>query len=312
LTNEIEEFVKNSVGYFNVSDIDREFGLSLRQDKKRRSDALRNLINKNVITRDKKVTGKYHILTTNLDFVDLDSVEEESFPLALPLGLDHLVTIPPKAIVVLAGSSNSGKTAFLLNVIRQNLHQDYRLLYLMSEMGGQEYKGRLSLFGDSMDRWKKVKAAPMSTGFNAAVAQYNQDGLTVVDFLEEVDGEYYRVPSEIRAIYDTLKNGVGFIALQKRPDQQIGRGGYGTTEKARLYLCLDNLVHRPRCTIAAMKIFKAKSYPGDNPNGLEKHFKIIRGSHLEPVSKWMYCNEKQREQYKRQYEAQLDKNLELA
>ena len=306
LTAEIKTFVENSEGCFNVSDIDREFGLTTRADKKRRTEALRYLINKSVITRDRRVSGKYHILTTELDFVDLDCVQESAFPLVLPLDLDHMVTIPPKAIVVLAGSSNSGKTAFLLNVLRCNLNQNYPLLYLMSEMGGQEYKSRLSLFGDPLDQWKRIKAAPKSAGFNAAVAQFNQNGLTVVDFLEEVEGEYHKIASDIRAIYDALGDGVAFIALQKRRDQHIGRGGEATTEKARLYLSLDNLVHRPRCTVAGMRIVKAKSYPGDNPNGLERHFKILRGSQLEPLSKWMYCNDAQREQYIKQYQKMLE------
>jgi hypothetical protein len=229
-----------------------------------------------------------------LDFVDLEAEEEEPLGLSLPLGLDQIVSIPPKAIIVLAGASNAGKTTFALNTLRANMGS-LPQLYLMSEMGPTEYRQRVSLFGDDLGQWKEyVNAAPLSAGFHAAIQQYNPDGLSVVDYLEEIEGEYFKIASDIRSIYDSLGSGVALVCLQKKKGALYGRGGEATQEKARLYLSLDGLLHRPGHTICALRIGKAKSYPGDNPNGKERHFKIIRGHQIEPVSDWMYCNEKQR------------------
>ena len=294
LTAEIREWIKESTGSFTVADIDREFGLVLRQDKKRRSDALKKIREENLILRDRKKTGTYRIVTDELEFIDLEAEPEDNFSLSLPLGLSEKVSIPPKSIMVLAGSPNSGKTCLALNILRANMGEQ-PLLYLMSEMGGTEYRQRVSAFGDELSVWKKyVRASSLSTGFEGPVKHHNSDGLTVIDFLEEVDGEYYRIASDLRAIYDALGLGVALVLLQKKDGSPFGRGGQATTEKARLYLTLDTLLHRPHFTVASLRIGKAKSYPRENPNGKERHFKIIRGCQIEPLCPWQYMDDKQR------------------
>ena len=86
----------------------------------------------------------------------------------------------------------------------------------------------------------------------------------MIDFLEEVDGEYYRIASDIRAIYDALESGVAIVALQKHSNARVGRGGEATTEKARLYITIDQLLQTSDCAISAVKIVKAKNYTGKN------------------------------------------------
>jgi len=308
LTAEIEEWIKNSTGSFTVADVDREFGLTMRQDKKRRTDALRACARKNIIQKDRRITGKYHVLETEAEWIDLTAVDEASFPLELPLGLTSMVTIPPKAVIVVAGTTNSGKTAFMLNALRLNFDQDYGLAYIMSEMGPSEYKQRVRLFGDPVEDWAaRVKAASKSSSFDGIITHHNPDGLTVVDFLEEIDGEYYKIASDIRTMYDAVGNGVVMIGVQKKSGGLYGRGGEATAEKARLYLSIDTMVNRDRCSVCAIRIVKCKNYPdGKNPNGKELHFKIERGHKLTPLSDWMYCNDKQREQYIKRYEKMLD------
>lgn len=304
LTAAIGEFIENTTGSFTNADIDRELRLVLRQDKKRRSDALRKKEEEKRIQKDRRVSGRWHVLKADLEFVDLEAADDAPFPVRLPLGLDEIVSIPPGAIIVLAGSSNAGKTTLALNLLRMNFDEETRLMYLMSEMGPTEYRQRVDLFGDSLAAWQQnVKAASLSANFNAAIAEHNRDGITVVDYLEDVDAEYYRIPSDIRAIYDALGTGVAVVCLQKKAGAAHGKGGEATMEKSRLYLSLDCLAHQPRSTICALKIQKAKSYPGDNPNGKERHFKIIRGHQIVPLGGWQYCNDNQRaawmEKYKR-------------
>ena len=42
--------------------------------------------------------------------------------------------------------------------------------------------------------------------------------MTCVDFLEDVGGDFFKIPSDIRAIYDSLGDGVAIIAIQKKTD----------------------------------------------------------------------------------------------
>ena len=277
LTATIREWVAESNGCFTNAELDREFGLTSRQDKKRRSDALIKIKKEDLIINDRRRAGTWHIVNTQVQFIDLEATDAEPFKLSLPLDLGQIVTIPPKSIIVIAGSPNSGKTALALNLLRANMGE-HRLLYLMSEMGGSEYKQRVQAFGDDLVIWNRdVKAASLSAGFDGAIKHHNPNGITVIDFLEEIDGEYFRIASDIRAIYDALDEGIAVVLLQKNANALYGRGGQGTTEKPRLYLTLDTLLHRPGHTIASLRIGKAKSYSGENPNGTERHFKIIRG-----------------------------------
>ena len=312
LIDELRAYIKDNQGVFTNQDIDREFGLVDRQDKKNRSRALKKLELENLIKPDKRVSGKYHILTSEMEWIDLNDIENDYFDIDLPLDLHNMVNLPPRCVCVMAGTSNAGKTAFLLDIIKRNIQKKYDKLYLMSEMGPSEYRQRVVKMADNVKEWQKnVKSASISSGYDGPILHYNPDGLTVVDFLEEVEGEYYRITSDIRSIYDALNNGLVWVALQKHSMARVGRGGEGTTEKARLYLTIDTLLHRPSCTISYIRIVKAKDYPGENPNGKEIHVKITGGKHIERVSHWMYCNESQRNSYKRQYEEQLDKKEKI-
>ena len=108
-----------------------------------------------------------------------------------------------------------------------------------------------------------------------------------MDYLEDVNGEYYKIASGIREIYDALEGGIAVVALQKAGNQTFGRGGEATSEKARLYLTLDKMAESERGVICALKIVKAKDYPGPNPNGKEVHVKITRQG-IVLLNKWQW------------------------
>lgn len=311
LTGAIREYIKENQGSFTTADLDREFGIYDQRDKNARRQAVTRLKKERTIKEDRRVLGKYHILKSDVTWIDLTAAQNSNYSVNMPLGLGGMVNLHPKSICVLAGTSNAGKTAFLLELLRMNLHQPYGLVYLMSEMGDSEYKSRVLALPDTdINLWnEKVRGGAVSSGFDGIIGNHNRDGLTVIDYLEEVEGEYFKITSDIRAIYDSLGDGIAWVALQKHSQQRVGRGGEGTTEKARLYLTIDMLVHQPRCTISAVKIIKAKSYGGENPNGKEIHVKITGGSRIEAISDWMYVNQQQKEKYIQQYEHMAQHNL---
>jgi hypothetical protein len=312
LTAEIRQFIQENQGSFTSADIDREFGLHHPSDKNLRRWALNKIKKENYIKNDRRVSGKFHIIKEDIEWISSKNISDKYFPLTLPLSLEEVVRIPPKCICVVAGTSNAGKTAFLLEIAKMNMHQKYDIMYLMSEMGPSEYLQRVNKVTDNIAEWEeKIKSASMSSGFDGPITHHNRCGLTLIDFLEDVQGEYYKIPSDIRTIYDALDTGVAWIALQKHSQARVGRGGEGTTEKARLYLTIDVLAHKPRHTVSAIKIIKAKDYQGDNPNGKEIHVKIVAGSRIEPITGWMYCNENQRKQYVQQYENQIEEGAPL-
>lgn len=307
LTGTIRSLVQEFQGSFTNQDVDRELGLTDPADRNARRKALLVLVKEKYIKKDIRIVGKYHILKSDISFIDFDKTDDASFEVEMPLDLNQMVSVPKKSIIVIAGTTNSGKTSLAIDFLKRNLNGTFPLMYLMSEMGPSEYKQRIKSSVGDLDLWKKrVQAADMAGGFDMAIAQYNPDGLTVIDFLEEIAGEYYKIASDIRAIYDSLGEGVAVVCLQKHSKADVGRGGEATAEKPRLYLSLDKLVYDKSSTISAVKIYKAKEYHGDNPNGKERHVAFGRkGAEISPISDWMYCNTIQRARWIQHYEQRV-------
>ena len=300
----IFEFIKNSTGSFTTRDIDTEFGLTTRKEKNARARSLVVARERQLIKKDKRAAGKYHIIDNNIEFIDLDNVSEEEFPIQLPFGLHNYVKIPKHSIIILAGSSNAGKTALILETLRLNIKQKYDKHYYMSEMGPGEYKGRVMNFDMPLSDWKKIKAASKSYDFESAIQSHNPDGLTCIDFLEEVDGEYFKIASSIREIYDALGKGVAMVAIQKKRGSEVAFGGEATTQKARLYLVLDFLASRENSIVCALKVYKLKA-----PRGFkslinhEMHFEIHSGSKFNVLMDWTPCSKVDRIKASVKYES---------
>ena len=283
----IEEFILNSNGYFHVRDIDNEFGLRTRKEKNARSRALSYMAReKKIINKDRGVAGKWHIISSDIEWVDLDAPVEEAYDISLPFNMHEHVIIPPHSIIIVAGTGDAGKTTLILNILRQNMYKQYKKIYLMSEMGNGEYKQKIRRFGDPMDQWKKISAAQRSYDFNGVIEHHNKNGLTCIDYLEEVQGEYFKITSQIRDIYDALGDGVAVVAIQKESKAVYARGGEGTMEKSRLYLTIDYLATVPKGVICAIKILKVKNFVGDNYKNFELHFKIHGRNEMTVLMDW--------------------------
>ena len=156
----------------------------------------------------------------------------------------------------------------ILNIAKLNLSQKYKKMYLASEMAGGEILSRLSKFKDvSLDNWcENLHIAERSHDFQSVVEAHNRDGLTLIDYLEEIDGEYNKITSQIRSVYDALGAGVAVIGIQKRTDSDIARGGQGTLEKSRMYVAIDSICVVDDQPICAIKIIKLKSWINKNLN----------------------------------------------
>jgi len=309
LTNDIFAFLSNTSGSFTLEFLDRELGLTTRDQKHRRAKIIRKILKKEyknkaqiLLKKDPKKANIYYLPNTEMEWIDLETEIEENFPIKLPFDLDRKISIPPKSIIIVAGSFNSGKTAIILNTLKLNLKSSFEKLFLVSE-GAGEIRGRIRSFGDPLSLWKEnMMIASQSSDFDTAIENYNIDGLTCVDYLEPPEGQYYLLTNQIRNIYDCLGTGVAMIALQKHSQATVGRGGEGTAEKARLYMTVDYLCtckHGIACTLALTKV---KQSCDENMQGKEIHFKIEMGSILTPLTDWMLSSRVNRVRCALEYE----------
>jgi hypothetical protein len=280
ITQEITEWILSSSGVFLSSEVAKCLHLSSREEQKHLSTVLKRLSvgEKRIIDKVGNRNGCFQIIQqVEESIIDLSAADTTTLPIKLPLGIHELVKIMPKNIIVVAGESNSGKSAFLLNIAARNM-LDHKVYYFSSEMGGAELAERLKNFTDKLpfDMWKNCTFIERANDFDIGI---RPNDINIIDFLE-IHDEFYKIGGFIKKIFDKLDKGIAVIAIQKNKGRDDGLGGARSIEKARLYLSM-----RP----GFIKIIKAKNWVSGlvNPNGLEKQFKLAKGMIFSDASNWV-------------------------
>lgn len=276
-TEEVREFVATTDGYITTTECHKWLQVTTREHRKAVNMALSRLQQAGIIEKYGEKSGVYRkIEKLEENIIDLAAADNTCLPIKLPLGIHELVKIMPKNIIIVAGESNSGKSAFLLNTAAKNMI-DHKVFYFSSEMGGAELKERLQNFNEKMpfNLWEHCTFIERANDFDIAI---RPDDINIIDFLE-IHDEFYKIGGFIKKIFDKLNKGIAIIAIQKNKGRDDGLGGARSIEKARLYLSM-----RP----GAIKIVKAKNWVSGliNPNGLEKQFKLAKGMIFSDASNW--------------------------
>lgn len=341
LSQLIEDWIKANEGKFTTNQIDSEFNLRTRQEKNNRSYILNRLSKQGLIRKEGQRSGEWRIVAKDCEAMDIFGSGVEKIQIPLPLGISQMVNVYPGSIVVIAGSSNSGKSAMALNFIHatfaylstlRNIYNIYNIPaclsstrkkpenfaeylaeymdpqsqeaevhYFNSEMAAPEMRDRLEAFPGGAEAFRKVNFWKRSSDFADAI---RPNGINVIDYMEAYD-EFWKVGQWINEIHKELNKGIAVIVLQKKKGNETGRGGELTIEKPRLYLSIEsNPPHGGIC-----KIVKAKSFvdPQSNPNGKELDFKLVNGATFQPISGWRHVkDEREREKINKQYKRQAD------
>lgn len=272
IMDQVKEWVDGSRGWFDINHIYKDLTITDRRQKKTISECLRRLVNEKILDRKPNVNGIFRKLEKDIEEMDLINADPGSIlPLKWVFGLESLVNIYSKNIIVIAGESNKGKSAFLLNFVKDN--QDlFPVSYFNSEMGCNEFRLRLDKFNMPIENWH-FRAYERSNNFADVIIP---DAINIIDYLEILDN-FYLVVKEIKDIFDVLDKGIAIIALQKSVKSDYGRGGEFSLEKPRLYLSISN---------GKAKIMKAKNWadPTTNPNGMYFNFKLVDGTRFITMS----------------------------
>ena len=282
----VTDFVTDSAGWFTTRDLYEAVGAHSPNEKAKVRVYMKRLIDTGVAERHKTVNGKFRRIDNEAPRMDFMNYEKETDSgIILPFSLHDMVEIMPGNIILVAGSANAGKTAFLLNIARLNVKK-FNVRYLNSEMGVGELKTRLEKFDDvPLKFWADNGFDPRDRpqgNFQDAIKP-GEGNINIIDFLE-VHEEFYAVGGMIRAIYEKLNGAIAVIALQKDRGTDLGRGGMFTIEKPRLAVALD---YDPYQRFGTCKIVKAKNWRGEiNPNGMSCDFNTINGAKLVQRNGW--------------------------
>lgn len=272
-TQEVRDWVCLQDGYFLLTEAEKCLQVLTRDEKKHLYVILNRLKKEGLIEKYGKRSGQYRLLDTSIEEIDFNLQDDEEINIKWPFGIESLVKTMSKNIIIVAGVSNAGKTAFLLNVIEKNM-DIYDIYYFISEMGKSELKTRLVKFDKNINSWK-FHSYERAGDFADVI---RPDAINIIDFLE-IYQEHYLIGQWIKNIYDKLNKGIAIIAIQKKPGASVGVGGVTTLEKARLYLTMD---------AGTLKIEKGKNWANEmiNPNGMFVTFKLVQGCKFIQSDDW--------------------------
>lgn len=269
LAAEVYEWVGFSCGQFLSSEVYQALGVSTRNDKKTVSYALTELVTKQHIERWGGKNGCFRRIDRSLAPIDILNADTTPVYVKLPLAPEDFVTLHKGNVIILAGETNAGKTAYCLNAALMNKNR-FRVNYLSSEMqNGTELRVRIDEFNQPLDIWSPILFSYRTDGFPDVI---DPTGLNIVDYLNEgTEQEAYRMSSRISAIAAKLTTGIVLIAIQKSSQKTFGLGGESTMNTARLYMTIsrNNIVKIEKGKIWANKFV--------NPNGMQVKFRLSAG-----------------------------------
>jgi len=214
---------------------------------------------------------------TDFEPIEHEQADDTPLDITLPFGLHKHIEWFPKGIGVIAGDTDSGKTAIMLNLAYLNQGKFPRTVYIATEMGPALLKRRLIKFCSANDCFypDAVKGisfrAPKTVHYMDLI---DPDGFNIIDYYELSGDQFTEVAGYFRQIYDRLNRGVAFIALQKKFGAALGRSAELAMEKPLLYLTLH------RGGIARIEKCKTEWTQSFQPYAIQFQYKIVGGGKL--------------------------------
>jgi hypothetical protein len=274
IAQEIENWVIVTSGDFSVTDSYRELQIVTKEQKAAARTAFNRLQVKQIIEKSGNRDGFYRLRQESCKEIDWVNADTTPYEVKWPLGVHEYVQVYPKSIIIIAGESNAGKTAYCLNVARKN-RLKREINYFLTEGDPAELKVRVEKFNEPAEAWYNVKFRTPRGNLSKVI---KPDGFNIIDYLE-IHKDFYEVSGIINEIYEKLTTGVAVIAMQKPAGRDLGIGGRGTLDKARLYLAIEP---------GRIKIVKGKIWRNEaiNPDGLFLRWRLGGGCHFKEEGTW--------------------------
>lgn len=213
---------------------------------------LYNFTHINKVPLLKQIGNQYALIDRGLEIIDwwqnqADSPEMQiTFPFShddnnySSFDFESAFKLIPGDMFVIAGETNRGKTAFMLNLLVDNCKK-YPMTYFSSEFNEFKFKERIGNFtwGDILDNGKpRFEVVRRSHDFEDAVAE-RKDNICIIDWIK-LEDDLYKMGYLLGKIKDKIRNGMLFVALQKRTYKEVGEGGEGTLERADVYVTMSH------------------------------------------------------------------------
>ena len=263
----VQQWITLASGQFTSRQIRDDLQVISPEGKNNLRQILYRLADAGVIARTGQ-DGTYRKVDTEREVIDWESADPDNvLPIVLPFGIHEVCKLYPKSIVVVAGSKNEGKTAFLMSCIKPNMDK-FVIDYYNSETGPEQLKERLSAMDfpspAPFNSWRKYD------NFGDVI---ESNHLSIIDYLD-MQSEVYLVGAEIERIFRKV-DCCAIIGIQKPPpsvtyvkgvkhiiDRDLGYGGAFSAKRAVLYITMSS--HKLKLVYV-----KTPANPLINPNNMQ-------------------------------------------
>ncbi len=279
ITQEFKDWISEvSGGTFLISNWYKESVLVSKQDKHTAIVAAQKFCEEGLIERTGTRRGEYRIIDKDIEYMDFKHVSKEgAIKLTLPLEIHKKTIFFPRNVIVIAGVTGYGKTSYLLNVIRDNMHK-FKFKYFASEMSALALNYKLSRFDFPIDNWKMDVIPDYGWDYTNIQDKIFPNDMNVIDYLEPEGEKTYNIHEIITKIIKRLDKGMALIATQKKKGSDLSAGGVYSAKASSLYLSLD---------WGTIFIFKNRFREEDPNPGLNRiDFTIEPGQNFVPNGDW--------------------------
>ncbi len=265
---------------FTSDDIYRYFGLTTKPEhipfKKAIGDVLYELSHRKKNPDLDQMGNKYRLVDKKMDEVEWWKEEEETIPcpLKLPLGLNDYCLLDSPCLIVVASPTNQGKTAFILNVLNQNLETYKDNIFLFESDPIEQLKRRFKSFEFPIPTPPPFKVYRRLMNFEDVI---QPDGLNLIDYVRVDTQRMWAVQDTMLKILSKLKTGIAVVGLQKPPGRDLAYGKDFTAFDSNLYLSIES------GKLKFVKIKTPKNVDGQDPYRTTINFKIRYGVQLYDV-----------------------------
>ena len=277
-----------TTGEFSLPMAYKEIGAKTTQEQGLVRVVIGKMVKEGILTPVGKGYGHYRKVEKELSEVDILGVAPTPLDLYLPLGLDNIVKIYPRSIILFAGASNKGKSALCYDFIKHNMDK-YACHLFFSEGGVESLRDRLEKHTDKMIGEWHFKAYPRTRNFEDVIFP---NDINVIDYLL-VGDEFWKVGTMLDDIYRKLDRGIAYVNIQKHSTAEVGRGGEFGLERPQLYVTLspdpEVEFHPDNVQPCIAKIAKSKAWKKrSNPDGKVMPFQIEDGWRILHFNNWDY------------------------
>ena len=283
------QWVTLASGAFNTRQICSELNITSPEGKTNLRQILHRLCESGVITKT-AIDGTYRRVDNEKKLIDWENADiTANIPIQLPFGLHNLCKVYPKSIIIVAGSKNEGKTAFLMQCIKLNMG-NFKIDFFNSETGPEQLKARF-------EQLDIPRPAPFTTyeRYDNFADVIEPTYLSVIDYLD-LNAEVYMVGEEIDKIFRKLTTGCAIIGLQKPPpattfvkgvkkviDRDLAYGGGFSAKRAVIYVSLSN--HRLKLVYC-----KTPMNPKVNPNNMQWSYGFDENGFFKNIQQYQELN----------------------